>query len=1107
MQLTRISAGCGAGAFEMNIEGVSQGITVLFDRFSATRAAALLQEVLFGFDGGTGERQSGFRRGVIRYHSRGQEFEIDRSVESVEYHVTGIPRTASLPFCSPATSPLPCWVGPEEFAEILTLGCQEAEHFLRLSELCLNEAGRGGDDERSRIRRALAACHFERDGDAEHPGIAAQIAELRRKIATLRGQAAPRCVPAGPTEARLREIAEEIAQQEGHIRQIDDRLAELNRLIHTLETESPPAVEHDPVGLNRPAIESAVSRIQLRVQRWQKIAAEIAVDLQDAHEGEPAGETLVGELSAIQSVVARLEDRALTLRAADNEAVALLQTEIAALCGHVEAHARVHSGHCGYIESARLNHIQRDVEELLASLQQRQEQLRGLLGLATDVLPVRGSDDAGRECRHEIHNVVRSTRLTGRVAAAEQARARRKELHAERTLLVADRGHREITLHALRAMRDRLERELRRIPELSSIDLLQTEIAAAQARCETLQQRLTELNHAEQDLIELLDRVEDTVRCGILEQAGRHLKSLSGNGHADLVLSDDRSIIRIQTSESGRTCLFAELPPVTRLQTALALRLAWLNSRRNVDGPVPFFLRGDFFAALSETDAEASVKLLCQVADGGQQVLVFTAQQEVCELFRRFDADVRLLLPAPPATHTTTIVPAAAEPGKSSPRDEDFHSTKPVDQPPRVPAEPVVTRLKSRVIPRRVVRHGATVEPMAAAEPSHKKSNWLFYLEFDHSVDELARLESIEREALRRAGVTTVRDLLDSHPGDLDSRIRNGGFLIAGERLKSIRAQAEMACRVPMLRPADAALLVASGIRDCDALAQLRPEAIFERVTAFQKVSDGVAWRRRGALIDQQQAINWSRSAQYARGVDAARGSTSPFSVRERGRIVRVRRATPVQRGNASRRAPSVPITRQRPVPRAETRNNRAIREARRRRELHRALVAGRRRKETDNARRRKGIASGATALRFHLSRSSTIVEAPSIGPKTAEKLQAIGIFSVGDLLNQPAAQIADRLACRPLTPDVITQWQAQARLMCQVPELRGHDVQILVACGIDSPEDLLRYSPEELLRLVRPFAQSREGVRILRASTPPDLAEVSNWMNWARTAAAPRAA
>jgi len=72
---------------------------------------------------------------------------------------------------------------------------------------------------------------------------------------------------------------------------------------------------------------------------------------------------------------------------------------------------------------------------------------------------------------------------------------------------------------------------------------------------------------------------------------------------------------------------------------------------------------------------------------------------------------------------------------------------------------------------------------------------------------------------------------------------------------------------------------------------------------------------------------------------------------------------------------------------------------------------------------------------------------------------------------------------------------------------LRGNDSQILVACGVSTPEVLASKTPEDLLAKVLPFVDSGEGKRILRNGRRPDLAAVTDWIQWAANARPFRAA
>lgn len=137
---------------------------------------------------------------------------------------------------------------------------------------------------------------------------------------------------------------------------------------------------------------------------------------------------------------------------------------------------------------------------------------------------------------------------------------------------------------------------------------------------------------------------------------------------------------------------------------------------------------------------------------------------------------------------------------------------------------------------------------------------------------------------------------------------------------------------------------------------------------------------------------------------------------------------------------------------------------------------------------------------RFYLELSSPVVDAPSIGPKTADRLTSIGIKTVGDLLQMDAQQAAVKLG-NPAAHTVIREWQAQAKLVCSVPNLRGHDAQFLVACQVLTSEQLRSCEPRKLLEKVTTFVNSTVGQRLLRGGKAPDLAEVTEWIIAAKDA------
>jgi predicted flap endonuclease-1-like 5' DNA nuclease len=142
------------------------------------------------------------------------------------------------------------------------------------------------------------------------------------------------------------------------------------------------------------------------------------------------------------------------------------------------------------------------------------------------------------------------------------------------------------------------------------------------------------------------------------------------------------------------------------------------------------------------------------------------------------------------------------------------------------------------------------------------------------------------------------------------------------------------------------------------------------------------------------------------------------------------------------------------------------------------------------------GAAKGK--LKFYLDLSDHIEAAPSIGPKAAERFEKIGVYTVTDFLKQTADSMADKINYKRFTADLIRQWQHQARLICRIPNLRGHDAQLLVACGITEPEELATMQPPNLLDIIGPFSETKEGLKIIRNGKKPDLAEITDWISWA---------
>lgn len=134
-----------------------------------------------------------------------------------------------------------------------------------------------------------------------------------------------------------------------------------------------------------------------------------------------------------------------------------------------------------------------------------------------------------------------------------------------------------------------------------------------------------------------------------------------------------------------------------------------------------------------------------------------------------------------------------------------------------------------------------------------------------------------------------------------------------------------------------------------------------------------------------------------------------------------------------------------------------------------------------------------------YLKLSDQVEDGPSIGPKTAKRLNVVGVKTVEDLLNADADGVSRELEVSYITPQTVQDWQAQARLQCGVPHLRGHDAQFLVGCGYRTVEKVMSANPETVLVDLQAYLKTSEGERLLRVGNEPDLEEVKSWIENAK--------
>lgn len=141
------------------------------------------------------------------------------------------------------------------------------------------------------------------------------------------------------------------------------------------------------------------------------------------------------------------------------------------------------------------------------------------------------------------------------------------------------------------------------------------------------------------------------------------------------------------------------------------------------------------------------------------------------------------------------------------------------------------------------------------------------------------------------------------------------------------------------------------------------------------------------------------------------------------------------------------------------------------------------------------------TLPRCTLTDSAPVVQAPSIGPKTAKRLEALGVKTVADLLALAPEEAEAKADARHISAQTIRDWQAQALLACTAPGLKSREAQALVACGVRSASDLASADAAALCDAVAQWGLSAEGQRAWGSAPAPNEDDVATWIARAKRA------
>lgn len=135
------------------------------------------------------------------------------------------------------------------------------------------------------------------------------------------------------------------------------------------------------------------------------------------------------------------------------------------------------------------------------------------------------------------------------------------------------------------------------------------------------------------------------------------------------------------------------------------------------------------------------------------------------------------------------------------------------------------------------------------------------------------------------------------------------------------------------------------------------------------------------------------------------------------------------------------------------------------------------------------------------------LVDAPSIGPKTARRFADIGITTVQQFLDGSPARMAAALDTRWITEEKLQDWQDQARLVCEVASLCGYKAQLLVGVECRSARQLAACQASALHAELKQYCGTSAGKRALRSSKLPSPDDVGRWIRDAAVAGLRRSA
>lgn len=518
----------------------------------------------------------------------------------------------------------------------------------------------------------------------------------------------------------------------------------------------------------------------------------------------------------------------------------------------------------------------------------------------------------------------------------------------------------------------------------------------------------------------------------------------------------ETSYLQTEAYNAGLRCdiLDAQVPPSETRQRRLvdlAIRLSIAQAARSRIGRIPFLLENSLDGFRGEP-LEQILHVVSNFTRDGWQILLTTADEFIA---RRI------------AGHGGTVARVHenlryAKPQYVIDSDTDLGLHPMMDRAPVVQYSGMVGSDYSEVN-RQLdwIGHQEESSAPARVEPTvYHRNGKTYYLAKESLIDSVPGLGTETLRRLRSVGVHRVGDFV----GTTLQRLATVTGL-RSEWLQNTLGVAELMCHVPQMRVFDARVLVSCGIHSSKQLGSTDPLVIAKRIHRFLETEAGRSLRnssQRGEVVRLQR---WIQSVYQQHGIELDLGADTvdfDWDAIERK-----------SRKSVSRKEVSAYDVDEDPDFREDA--GQAVAKFN--------LYAGK---------------SDAT-WKFYLDLTSPVVDAPTIGPKMATKLESIRVKTIGDLLAAESGDVAQAIGEKAVTAASVDAWKCQSMLVCRIPNLRGQDAQLLVAAGYSTAESIADASADTLYEAIARVASTKQGLRYLRGGNPPDRDRVQSWIEWSK--------